>query len=164
MRPVNIVDQLNQIWNQILDFTAPFVIPDWGALIGLLPLALLVLLLGPLLSLMALAWLVYLIRKPRAKLAIVEGPRPAPLDEDGHPMYPTGRPYCARDGLIYPSGSTECSTCREELVVTCPKCGIGRQARIQTCANCGLILQMDRNAELRAVVPAGPPPGGAAAA
>ena len=90
MPPVNIVDQLNQIWNQILDFTAPFVIPDWGALIGLLPLFLLALLLGPLLTLMALVWLIYCVRKPRAKLAIVEGPRPAPLDEDGQPMYPTG--------------------------------------------------------------------------
>ena len=164
MPPVNIVDTLNQIWNQILTVLGQVIIPDWGALIGLLPLALLFLLLGPILSLLALVWFVYFVRKPRAKLAVVDGPRPAPLDEHGQPMYSTGRPYCARDGLIYPSGSTICAMCRDELVVACPKCGIGRPARIDTCANCGLILRMDRNAELRAMVPAGPPPGGSAAA
>ncbi len=161
---MSIIDQLNQAWNQILDFLSQLVIPDWGALIGLIPLALLVLLLGPILSLMALGWLIYMIRKPRAKLAIVEGPYAAPLDQAGQPVFPTGQPYCARDGLIFPSGLTICTNCHEELVVTCPKCGIGRQARVRTCANCGLILQIDKKAETRALQPAGPPPGGAAAA
>jgi hypothetical protein len=161
---VSIIDQLNQTWNQILDFLSALVIPDWGSLIGLIPLALLVLLLGPLLSLLAIVWLVYMVRKPRAHLAVVEGPYRARLDEAGQPVYPTGQPYCARDGLVFPSGDTICTICHDELVVTCPKCGIGRQARIRTCANCGLILQIDKKAELRAVQPAGPPPGGAAAA
>jgi hypothetical protein len=161
---VSIVDQLNQVWNQILEFLGKVLIPDWGSLIGLIPLALLALLLGPLLTLLALAWFVYMVRKPRARLAVVEGPYPAPLDEAGQPVYPTGQPYCARNGLIFPSGSTICTECRDELVVTCPKCGIGRQARIRTCANCGLILEIDKKAELRAVQPTGPPPGGAAAA
>jgi hypothetical protein len=161
---VGIIDQLNQIWNQILDVMGKVVIPDWGALIGLLPLFLVIGLLGPLLSLMALVWVIYLVRKPRARLAIVEGPYAAPLDEAGQPVYPSGEPYCARDGLIYPAEETICSTCGDELVVTCPKCGIGRQARIRTCANCGLVLQIDKRADVRAVVPAGPPPGGAAAA
>ena len=161
---MSIIDQLNQTWNQILDFLNALLIPDWGSLIGLLPLALLVLLLGPLLSLLAIAWFVYMVRKPRARLAVVEGPYRAPLDAAGEPVYPSGQPYCARDGLVFPSGETICSVCHDELVVICPKCGIGRQARIRTCANCGLILQIDKKAELRSVQPAGPPPGGAAAA
>jgi hypothetical protein len=161
---VSIVDQLNQVWNQILGFLGQILIPDWGSLVGLIPLALLVLLLGPLLSLLAIVWFVYMVRKPRARLAVVEGPYRAPIDEAGEPVYSAGQPYCARDGLIFPSGSTICTQCRDELVVTCPKCGIGRQARIRTCANCGLILQIDKKAELRSVQPVGPPPGGAAAA
>ena len=33
-----LVDTLEDIWNTILDTTALFVIPDWGAVIGLLPI------------------------------------------------------------------------------------------------------------------------------
>ncbi len=161
---MNLVDQVDQIWSGLLELTAKLVIPDWGALIGLLPLFLLVGLIGPLLSLAALGWVVYLVRRPRAKLKLIEGAYAAPRDAGGRPAYPTGVPYCARDGLVFPGGATLCDRCGEELAVTCPKCGIGRQARVGTCANCGLILKIDRNAESRALRPAGPPPGGAAAA
>lgn len=161
---MSIVESLEQLWTQILTLIGQLLIPDWGGLIGLIPLGLLALLLGPVLTLMALAWFVYFVRKPRAKLTVVEGPRRARLDADGQPVYPTGQPYCALDGLIYPSGTTVCSTCGQELAVVCPKCGIGRQARIRTCANCGLVLKIDQRAEQRALQPAGPPPGGAAAA
>jgi hypothetical protein len=161
---VSIVDQLDQIWNQVLAFLSQLFIPDWGALIGLLPIFLLILVLGPLLTLLALVWVVYFVRKPRARLVVLEGAYPALLDAAGQPIYPTGEPYCARDGLIYPTGETICARCRDELVVACPKCGIGRQARIETCANCGLILKIDKAAEQRALRPAGPPTDGAAAA
>ncbi len=161
---MSIVDQLNSLWNQILDFMSLLVIPDWGSLVGLLPIFLLVGVLGPLLSLLALVWLIYVVRRPRTRLTIVEGPRPAQLDPSGRPIYPTGYPYCARDGLIYPSGTSVCDVCHDELVVTCPKCGIGRQARVDTCANCGLILKIDKSAQVRTLAPSGPPPGGAAAA
>lgn len=161
---MSIVDQLNSLWNQILDFLTGLVIPDWGSLIGLIPIFLVVGVLGPLLSLLALVWVIYMLRRPRTKLTVLEGPRPAPLDENGRPLYPTGYPYCARDGLIYPSGVTVCDRCHDELVVTCPKCGIGRQARFDTCANCGLILKIDKSAQVRTLAPVGPPPGGAAAA
>ncbi len=161
---MTLIDQLEQMWNGLLDFTGQLVIPDWGALVGLLPLFLLVLVLGPLLSLLALVWVIYFVIKPRAKLNVVEGPYPAPLDADGQPVYPTAEPYCARDGLIYPWGDSRCDRCSDELVVTCPKCGIGRLARIDTCANCGLILKVARNSETRALRPSGPPPGGAAVA
>jgi plastocyanin len=35
------MEKLQQLWNAILDLTAKLVIPDWGALVGLLPIALL---------------------------------------------------------------------------------------------------------------------------
>ena len=161
---MSILDSLDQLWNQVLNLLQQVLIPDWGSLVGLLPLALLALLLGPVLTLLALVWIVYMVRKPRGKLTVVEGPQHARLDAGGQPFYPTGQPYCALDALIYPSGATTCATCGQELVVTCPKCGIGRQARIDTCANCGLILKIDKRAEQLALQPAGPPPGGAAAA
>ena len=103
---MSILDSLNQLWNQVLNLLQQVIIPDWGSLIGLLPLALLALLLGPVLTLLALAWFVYMVRKPRGKLTVVEGPQHARLDAGGQPVYPTGQPYCALDALIYPSGAT----------------------------------------------------------
>jgi len=35
------MEKLQQLWNAILDLTAKLVIPDWGALVGLIPIALL---------------------------------------------------------------------------------------------------------------------------
>ncbi len=58
---------------------------------GLLPLALLALLLGPILAMLALVWVIYFVRKPRARLTVVEGPYPAPLDAAGKPVYPARR-------------------------------------------------------------------------
>lgn len=37
---------MEELWNAILEFTAQFVIPDWGALIGLIPVGLLLLVLA----------------------------------------------------------------------------------------------------------------------
>lgn len=37
---------MEELWNAILDFTAQFVIPDWGALVGLIPVGLLLLVLA----------------------------------------------------------------------------------------------------------------------
>ena len=161
---MNLIDQLNQLWSGLLQFLTKLVVPDWGALIGLLPVFVVIGVLAPILSLLALGWFLYVVRRPRARLTMLDGAYAAPLDADGRPVYSTGEPYCARDGLIFPGGSTICDRCRDELAVTCPKCIIGRQARITTCANCGLILQISPNAQSRALRPAGPPPGGAAVA
>ena len=40
-----------------------------------------------------------------------------------------GLPHCRRDALVYPSGTTRCETCHDELAVICPMCGLGRAAR-----------------------------------
>jgi plastocyanin len=44
---------MDQIWNSILDFASKFVIPDWGALIALIPIAILAL------SVLFVAWLLW---------------------------------------------------------------------------------------------------------
>ncbi len=159
---MGITDHLSQVWTQILDFIGKIVSPDWGGLIGLLPIMVVVGVIGPLLSLLGLVWFIYFVRKPRARVRFEEGARTAPLDDSGTPVFPPGEPYCARDALIYPPGTTRCDVDDAELAVICPMCGIGRLAAITTCGNCGLVL----NVELRTRVmrPAGPPPGGAAIA
>lgn len=160
---MNFSDAIDAVWQTILDITSLFVLPDWGALIGLLPVFVLIGLVGPYLTFVALGALVYQIRKPRTSVALVEGPRVAEIGPGGEPVFPAGLPYCRRDGLIYASGTTRCDRCREELAVVCPMCSLGRAAIVDTCTNCGLVLKV----EPRAVVVTrqrGPKPGGAAVA
>jgi hypothetical protein len=160
---VNLIDVLNQIWTQILQVTALFVTPDWGFLIGLLPVLILLGLVGPFLTGLALGTVVYLVRKPRVKVTFEEGPRVAEIGPGGEPVFPVGLPHCRRDALIYPSGTLRCERCHDELAVVCPMCGLGRSALIDTCTNCGLVLKVKTRAV--AVRPAvGPKPGGAAVA
>jgi hypothetical protein len=160
---VNIVDVLNQIWTQILEVTSVFVLPDWGGLIGLLPVIVVFGLVMPFLTFLALGTAIYLIRKPRVKLAFEAGPRVAEIGPGGDPVFPVGLPHCRRDGLVYPSGTLRCERCHDDLAVICPMCGVGRTALIDTCANCGLVLKVMPRAIAVRTTP-GPKPGGAAAA
>jgi hypothetical protein len=160
---VNIIEFLNQIWTQILDVTALFVTPDWGFLVGMLPVMVLLGLVMPFLTGLAILTVAYLVTKPRAKVAFEEGPRPAEIGPGGEPVFPVGLPHCRRDALIYPSGTLRCDTCHDELAVICPMCGLGRMARTDTCSNCGLVLKVKTRA-VAVRTTAGPKPGGAAAA
>lgn len=159
---MTVIDQIEKLWNDLLAFTTTLVIPDWGALIALLPLLILIGVVGPILSLMLLAWLGYGVTKPRTKITYDEGRRSAPLDHIGNPIFPAGEPYCPVDYLVYPFGTTRCDNDKTPLLVRCPKCELVRGASISTCANCGLVLKV----EPRALVIATdrPPPGGAAVA
>jgi hypothetical protein len=160
---VSIADALNDLWNTILGITSQFVIPDWNAVIGLLPILIFLGVIGPLLTLLPLGILIYQFRKPRVKVALIEGARIAETGTDGQPIFPPGLPFCRRHGLIHPSGAHRCDRDGEELAVTCPMCGLGRSAMIDTCSNCGLVLNVKRRPV--PVRPAGGPrPGGAAVA
>jgi hypothetical protein len=156
-----ITSQLEQIWNGLLSFTAIFVTPDWKDPISWLPVLVLVGVVGPLLSLVTLAWLRYGILKPRVKAAFAEPRRPAALDAGGNPVYPTGEPYSPREQMIYEPGATR-SASGDDLVVACPKCQLVRSAALDTCGNCGLSFSL--RPTTRSLRPVGPPPGGAAAA
>jgi hypothetical protein len=160
---VSLTDQVQQIWNTILDVTAMFVIPDWGTLIGLMPLLIFVGIIGPFVTFTVLGSLIYLARKPRTSVATVEGPRVAEIGADGEPVFPPGLPYCRRDGLIYASGTLRCDRCQDDLAVACPMCGLGRSALIDTCTDCGLVLKVKPRAVVVGSSP-GPKPGGAAVA
>jgi hypothetical protein len=160
---VNIVDVLDQIWTQILGVMSIFVMPDWGFLISILPVLIVLGLIAPFLSGLALGTFVYLIRKPRVKVAFVEGPQVAQIGSGGEPIFPVGLPHCRRDALIYASGTVRCERCHDPLTVVCPMCGLGRLALVDTCSNCGLVLKVKTRAvAVRST--AGPKPGGAAAA
>ncbi|HEX7948778.1 MAG TPA: hypothetical protein VF494_00400 [Candidatus Limnocylindrales bacterium] len=160
---MNLVDVLNAIWSQILQVTSMFVIPDWGQVIAALPVVVVVGLVGPFLTFLALGTVIYLVRKPRVRVRFEEGPRVAEIGADGRPTFPVGLPYCRRDGLVYPPGTLRCERCHDELAVVCPMCSLGRSALIDTCANCGLVLKVkSRAVAVRAST--GPKPGGAAVA
>ncbi len=155
-------DAIGQLFQAVIDFLNPILIPDWRALIDLLPVVLVIAVVGPIMSLLMLGWFVYFVGKPRSRVPYVAPePRPATI-VDGAPVYPQGEPYCPFDRLVYPPGETRCTSCGRDLAVACPKCGTGRVAWIDTCGTCGLVLRIDRT--VPALRPAGPPPGGAAAA
>ena len=59
---MTIVDALNDLWNTILETMALFVIPDWNAVIGLLPLLVFIGLVGPLLTFLPLGIVIYQLR------------------------------------------------------------------------------------------------------
>ena len=160
---MNIIDVLNQIWTRILEITSIFVLPDWGGLIGLLPIIVLFGLVAPFFTGLALVTAIYLIRKPRVKLVFEDGPRVAEIGPGGDPVFPVGLPHCRRDDLVYTSGTIRCERCHDELAVICPMCGLGRAALIDTCTNCGLVLKVVPRA-IAVPTTRGPRPGGAAAA
>lgn len=160
---MNLVEVLEGIWNQILEILSLFVMPDWSGVIALLPILIVLGLVGPFVTFLALGTLIYLIRKPRVKVAYEEGAKVAQIGADGEPIFPVGLPYCRRDSLIYPSGTLRCDICHDELAVTCPMCGLGRMALVDTCTNCGLVLKVKSRPLVVAAAP-GPKSGGAAAA
>ncbi len=156
-----IVDTLNQLWTDLLAFSGAFVTPDWGGLIAMLPVFLVLAVVGPFVTILVLFWVVYFIRKPRPKVAFADPRRAAPLDEDGNPVFPVGEPYSLREGMIYEPGLTR-SPAGDALVVACPKCSLVRPAAEDVCGNCGLTFTLKPTT--RSLRPAGPPSGGAAAA
>ncbi len=93
--------------------TPMFVIPDWNAVIGLLPLLVFVGLVGPLLTFLPLGHPhlpgAQAAREGDASRRARRSPRSAP---DGEPIFPPGLPYCRRDALIYPSGHDALRQCR----------------------------------------------------
>ena len=112
---MTIVDSLNQIWNTILETMALFVIPDWNAIIGLLPILIFLGVVGPLITFTFLGIFVYQVRKPRVKgVRFEEGASVAQIGDNGQPIFPPGLPHCRRDALVYASGTIRCGRCHDE--------------------------------------------------
>ena len=124
---MNILDVLNEIWNQILAVTSIFVMPDWGGLIGLLPVIVLLGVVMPFLTFLALG-----IDDLHGPQAADQGrpsrkargwPRSAPA---ASPIYPVGLPHCRRDALVYPSGHDPLRALPRRARRICPMCNLGR--------------------------------------
>lgn len=151
---------IQQAWNGVLTVLGLIVNPDWNALIPLIPigvagaLALYVVVTGG-------VWSIAAIRRPRPRLRYEDGPRPLRKGRDGMPEMPLGQPFSLRTGLAYPFGTVRTDD-GEDLSLRCPTCGLERSAGLPTCGNCGLVLRVARRFHVAS--PAGPPPGGAAAA
>lgn len=121
---------------------------------------------GPILSLLMLAWVWHFLRKPRARVSMGEPEgTSAPLDADGLPAFPPNVPYCLEHAVIYPPSRTRCEIDGADLSVRCPVDGTVRDAAIETCDGCGTRYVLGAGLMPALVVRhAGPPAGGAAVA
>ena len=151
-------------WTAFLDWLSTILIPDWNGLIQLLPVLLIVGVLGPALTLLALYWLYVRVTTRRGRVRIDDpAPAPAPRDDDGMPVYPANVPYCPTHALLYPPASKSCEVDREELQVRCPVDGTVRVAAQQICRTCGTRYQLGASLAPIVVRRHGRPPAGGAA-
>jgi hypothetical protein len=149
-----------------LELLSALIIPDWNFLITLLPIALLLGLLGPIFTLIAVGWFIHYARRRTGRARIAEtAPVPYSVDAAGMPLVPANRPYCPRDRLLYPAGATVCLVCRDELTVRCPIDDTTRTARQQLCRACGTRYVLGASeTSITVQRRSGPPEGGAAVA
>lgn len=151
-------------WDQLLGFLSRIIIPDWNALIALVPLFALLGLLGPVLSLLALAWLHHRLTRRAGRVRLGEAlPVIAERDEDGQLIVPANAPFCSRDGLIYPGSAATCDRCRGELSVRCPVDDTVRPAAQQLCRACGTRYVLGAADTALTIRRTGRPPRGGAA-
>jgi len=153
------------LWTQILQFLAKIIIPDWGTVIAVLPILLIIGVMGPVATLIVIGWAVEFVRRRRGhvRLARVEVQAVA-RDPLGVPMVPPNLPYCPLDALVFAPRDTRCSACGRDLEVRCPVDGTVRPAARQVCSACGTRFVLGELPALVAATHGGPPPGGAAAA
>lgn len=158
--PVQPVDP----WTAFLQWLQSILIPDWGGLIGLLPILLILGVVGPGLSLLALYWLYVRASTGRGKVRTYEPePMPATLNADGSHAYPANAPYCPTHALIFPPTARECTIDGAELQVRCPVDESVRVAGQQLCRTCGTRYQLGASLAPIAVRRHGTPPAGGAA-
>ncbi len=152
-------------WSAFLDWLSTVLVPSWGGLIDLLPYALILFVIGPVVTLLALGWAWHLLRRRRGRVQrTVQQPVPAAREDDGSPRFPANAPYCEAHALVFPPRARRCSIDQAPLAVACPVDGTVRAADIQTCAACGTRFTLGAGSGSLVVVPAGGPPDGGAAA
>jgi len=151
-------------WTAFLNFLQTVVSPNWGELISMLPLFLLLGVVGPILSLIMLLWVWHFLhgRKGRVRIAEPEA-MPAQLDAKGQPIYAPNVPYCEAHALIYPAAATTCEVDGDELSVSCPVDHTVRVASQQVCRACGTRYVLGASRTALTVRRTGRPPEGGAA-
>ena len=151
-------------WTAFLDWLSTIVIPDWNGLIQLLPILVIVGVIGPVLSLLALYWFYVLLTNRRGKVRIAE-PQPVLIEPaaDGTYAYPANAPYCPTHRLVYPPTETQCNIDRQDLEVRCPVDDTVRVASQQLCRTCGTSYKLGASLAPVVVQRKGQPPAGGAA-
>ena len=151
-------------WTAFLQWLQTILVPDWNGLIQLLPILLIVGVVGPGLTLLALYWLYVSATARRGKVRIDEPtPERAERGPDGMPVYPANVPYCATHELIYPATYRTCEIDGEELQVRCPIDETVRVAGQQLCRTCGTRYQLGASLAPVVIRRHGRPPAGGAA-
>ena len=157
-------EQPTDPWTAFLDWLSTILIPDWNGLIGLLPILLIIGVVGPGLTVLALYWTYELAKRRRGKVRTAEPvPVAAELAADGSYIYPVNAPYCPTHRLVYPPQMRECQIDGEELLVRCPVDESVRVASQQLCRTCGTRYELGASLAPLVVSRRGRPPAGGAA-
>jgi hypothetical protein len=102
--------------NVFLQWLESLLLPDWGGLMNLLPILLILGMLGPALTLLAIYWFYVRVTTRRGRVRIDDPePAPAPRDAAGEPVYPANVPYCPTHAMIYPPNGQTCEVDGEAL-------------------------------------------------
>jgi hypothetical protein len=159
------VPQQPDPWTTFLDWLTTIVVPDWGELISMLPLFVVLGVVGPGLTLLMLMQLHHVFTRQRGRVRTTEELQPAPAERDaaGDPIFPPNVPFCPRHALIFAAASTTCHLDGDELTVRCPVDGVSRSARQQVCRSCGTRYVLGASQTALTVRRQGHPPEGGAA-
>ena len=152
-------------WTSFLDWLTTVLVPNWTQLVSMLPLWVLLGVAGPIISLIALAWVYHIAThpRPRTKVAVPDVVN-AERDETGAFILPPNVPVNPRLGLIYPPNRITCEVDGSNLQVSCPVDGTVRDAAIQVCRACGTRFVLGAASTPLLVQRTGRPPAGGAAA
>ena len=153
-------------WTSVLETLETFIVPDWSAVIAMLPIFVVLGVVGPGLTLLALLWMHWRFTRQNGRVRIVE-PTPviAERNDAGELLVGPNVPFCNEHGLIYPVTARTCEVDGRELSVRCPVDGTNRGARQQICRACGTRYVLGASSSPALVRRTGsPPPGGAAVA
>ena len=151
-------------WTGFLDWFETIIIPDWGGLISLVPILLILGVVGPGLTALAMYWLYHRLLARRGRVRIAE-PEPvhARIGDDGTPDFPPNVPYCPHHLLIFPASARNCEVDGEELYLRCPVDDMTRVASQDLCRVCGTRYQLGAALSPVVVRRSGRPPEGGAA-
>jgi hypothetical protein len=151
-------------WTAFLDWLTTVVVPNWNELVSMLPLFVIVGVVGPILTLIALMWLWYAWHRRAGRVRVAEPDVvPAPVDAAGVARFPPNVPYCQTHALIHPPDRRTCEVDREDLLVRCPVDGTVRAASLETCTGCGTRYVLGAAKLPQLVRRSGRPPSGGAA-
>jgi hypothetical protein len=151
-------------WSAFLEWLSTVLAPSWGGLVSLLPYGLVLLVIGPIVTLLVLGWAWHLLRRQRGRVqrtavqAVAAG-----RDDEGTPLFPPNTPYCEEHALVYPARARACQIDNAVLKVTCPVDGTVRAADIQVCSACDTRFSLGVGSGSLEIAPTGRPPKGGAA-